>query len=110
MSVTLITLKSKLLNVGPVITLRPRFPKLGTGVSTEVLNHWSTSPKTSTGPFTSGRSVLATPLTVLFDVTTLNGLPLCDCTTAPSCQPETNRFPWKGSSQIELSTKLSLIH
>ena len=73
MSVILITEKSVVLNVGPTITLRPRFPKLGTAVNTDVSNHWSASPKTPTGPFTSGRSVLATPLTVLFVVTTAVG-------------------------------------
>ena len=69
--------KSVLLNPGPMTTLRPRLPKRGTGVNTEVSNQRSTVPMIAIGPVTSGRSVLATPLTVLFVVTMLTGLPLC---------------------------------
>ena len=67
-----------LLKPGPITTLRPRLPKRATGVKAEVSSQRSTRPIISTGPATSGRSVFATPLTVLFVVMMLTGLPLCD--------------------------------
>ena len=71
--------RSVLLNPGPTITLRPKLPKRETGINTEVSNQRSTLPMIVIGPVTSGRSVLATPVTVLLVVTILTGLPLCIC-------------------------------
>ena len=90
--------KSVLLKPGPMTTLRPRLPKRSTAVNTEVSNQRSTLPIMLIGPVTSGRSVLATPLTVTLLVTMLTGLPLCAWTIAASCQPSTNWLPRNGNS------------
>src|SRR5437762_3475550 len=90
--------KSVLLNPGPTTTFLPRLPKPETGVNTEVSNQRSGEPIIGIGPVTSGRSVFATPVTVLLVVTILTGLPLCACTIAATCQPSRDRLRRKGSS------------
>ena len=89
-----------LLKPGPMTTLRPRLPKWVVGevglTKTEVSNQRSGVPMIVTGPVTSGRSVFATPLKVEMLVMMLTGLPLCDCTIAPSCHPATSWLPRKG--------------
>ena len=74
----------------PTIEDAARFYQRVTGVNAEMSNQRSTLPMMSMGPVTSGRSVLATPLTVLLLVTMLTGLPLCDWSIAAICQPSLN--------------------
>src|SRR5947207_10826450 len=48
-------------------------------------------------PMRSGRTDV-TPVIVEMFVMTLNGLPVCACSTTTSCQPSLRRLPWNGRS------------
>src|SRR5690242_18669148 len=90
--------KSVLRKPGPITTFRPKLPKRSTAVNTEVSNQRSTLPMVRTGPLTSGRSVPATPFTVLLLVTMFTGFPDWAWTMIAACQFSAQRLPWKGRS------------